>query len=171
MNPITKLIKNYINMSLKKALPLLFVCTILLVGITGCTTQETTSNVGNASSGGGSGSSQAISVTATQTTVPSFQSYTPKAGMKYVAYDATVKNINAKSRYIGPSNFQLRNASGGVYTVAMPTYASDNPKELKGINSQPGDVDNGIIIFEVPQNVQLTSLTYDDGTSKVTLNI
>lgn len=38
MNPITRMMKRYINLPLKKALPLLFVCVILLtcVGITGC---------------------------------------------------------------------------------------------------------------------------------------
>jgi len=36
MNPITKMMKRYINMPLKKALPLLFIYAILLVSITVC---------------------------------------------------------------------------------------------------------------------------------------
>ncbi|MGZ4911391.1 MAG: DUF4352 domain-containing protein [Halobacteriota archaeon] len=37
MNPVTKMMKRYIKMPLKKALPLLFVSAILLISITGCT--------------------------------------------------------------------------------------------------------------------------------------
>lgn len=171
MNPITKMMKRYIKMPLKKALPLLFICSLLLVGITGCTQQETTSSVGNASGGGGGAQAASMSATANQVAVPSFEFYTPKTGYKYVAFNATVNNVNAKSRWIGTSYWQLRDTSGNVYTVATPTYASDNPKEFKSVDSQPGDTMNGIIIFEVPQSATLKSLTYDDGSAKITLNI
>ncbi len=44
MNPIARMMKRYINMPLKKALPLLFICAILLVSITGCTSSTNTSS-------------------------------------------------------------------------------------------------------------------------------
>ncbi len=43
MNPLTRIMKRFINMPLKKALVLLFICAILLVGTTGCTSSTTTS--------------------------------------------------------------------------------------------------------------------------------
>jgi len=52
MNPITRMMKSCINMPLKKALPLLFICTLVFAATTGCTT-STTNNTG----GGGSSAS------------------------------------------------------------------------------------------------------------------
>ncbi|ERR1019366_2629736 len=42
MNPIARMMKRYIKMPLKKALPLLFIGALVLVATTGCTTQNTT---------------------------------------------------------------------------------------------------------------------------------
>jgi hypothetical protein len=54
MNPIVRMMKRYIETPLKYALPLLFICSIALVSISGCT-----STTNNSSSGGGN----AVSVT------------------------------------------------------------------------------------------------------------
>lgn len=170
MNPIVKMMKSYIKMPLKYALPLLFVGALVLSSTTGCTTQETTSTVGNATTGGGSGSGSLIA-TANQVAVPTLKYYTPKDGYKYVAYNAAVKNVNLKSHWISPSYWQLRDTSSGVYTIATPTYSSDLPKEFNSVDSQAGDTVNGIIIFEVPTGVTLKTLTYDDSSYKTILNI
>jgi predicted heme/steroid binding protein len=157
MNPIVRMMKNYIKMPLKYALPLLFIGALVLSSTTGCTTQETTSTVGNA--------------TATQVAVPTLKYYTPKDGYKFVAYNASVKNVNLKSQWIGLTYWQLRDTSGGVYSPATASYSSDLPKEFKSIDSQAGDIVNGIIIYEVPTGATLKSLTYDDGTHKTVLNM
>ena len=49
MNSIAKMMKRYINMPLKKALPLLFICALVLVATSGCTSSSntTTSGFGN----------------------------------------------------------------------------------------------------------------------------
>ena len=49
MNQIARMMKRYINMPLKKALPLLFICALVLVATTGCTSSSntTTSGFGN----------------------------------------------------------------------------------------------------------------------------
>jgi hypothetical protein len=167
MHPIARMMKWYFKMPLKYALPLLFIGALVLSATTGCVQQETTSTVGgNASAGGGSSASMA----AIANQVPYLSSLKPNSGYKYVAYDATVKNINAKSRWISASNWQLRDTSGGVYTVASPTYSLDI-KEFKSVDSHPGDTVNGVIIFEVPQSASPTSLTYDDGSYMATLNV
>jgi hypothetical protein len=41
MNPIVRMMKRYINMPLKYALPLLFICALVLSATTGCTTSTT----------------------------------------------------------------------------------------------------------------------------------
>ena len=49
MNPVTRMMKSVIKMPLKKALPLLFIFSILLVSVMGCTTrEETVKNSNNA---------------------------------------------------------------------------------------------------------------------------
>jgi len=82
MNPITKMMKNYVNMPLKKVLPLVCISAILLVSIsiTGCTQQQTISTVGNVSEGGSNQVVNGISATATQVVVPSSLNNTPKLG-------------------------------------------------------------------------------------------
>lgn len=171
MNPIVRMMKRYIKMPLKYALPLLFIGALVLSATTGCTSpQETTSNVGNATTGGGSGNQVSIVATANQVAVPTLKYYTPKDGYKYVAFNATVKNTNLKSQWIGTSYWQLRDTSGGVYSPTTASYSSDN-KEFKSIDSQAGDIVNGIIIYEVPTGATLKTLTYDDGSHKTVLNM
>lgn len=174
MNPIVRMMKNYIKMPLKYALPLLFVGALVLSSTTGCTTTETTSNVGNvanATTGGGSGNQASIVATANQVAVPTLKYYTPKDGYKFVAFNATVKNTNLKSQWIGLTYWQLRDTSGGVYTPATASYSSDITKEFKSVDSQAGDIVNGIVIYEVPTGATLKSLTYDDGSHKTVLNM
>ena len=56
MNPIARMMKRYIKMPLKKALPLLFIGALVLVATAGCTTNTTTQN---SSGGGGAVAAQA----------------------------------------------------------------------------------------------------------------
>jgi hypothetical protein len=91
---------------------------------------------------------------------------TPKSGYKYIGYNATVKNVNAKDRGIAFNFWELRDTQGGVYqaigrngTVGIETFGN--------VRTEPGDIINGTLVFEVPQNVTLKSLTYNDGSTKV----
>ena len=182
MNAITKMMKSCINSPLKKMLPLVLISAILFVSITGCTQQQTTSSIGNSSApaagtaaagtaaaGGSNQVVNGISATATQVAVPSPLSGTPKLG-KFVAFDCTVKNVNANLRYVGTEYWTVRDASGRVYYPAGVSYLLGN--RFGPATTNPGDVVKGTVIFDVPQNAHLKSLTYNDyAFSKVTLTL
>ena len=119
MNPIARMMKRYINMPLKKALPLLFIGALVLVATTGCTTSTTTQNA----SGGGSGNSGvAVAINSQQTASQIGSGYltdAPKAGDVFLIYDVTVTNINQNNQDIGnPYYFKLSTAGGTVYEIA-----------------------------------------------------
>lgn len=161
MNPIKKVMKDYSSMKLTKALLLVLLSAILLVSITGCTQQTSTSSIGNESAAGSvseGGSNQVvngITATATQVAVPASVNNTTKLG-KFVAFNSTVKNVNANIRYVGTEYWTLRDASGTVYYPAPISYTVNR---FGPATTNPGDVVNGILIYDVPQNAQLTSLT------------
>jgi hypothetical protein len=105
-----------------------------------------------------------MQVSATGTTVPQQISiYAPKTGYKFVGFNCTVKNINAiPSQYTSSGYWSLRDTAGNVYDPATATFSL--PNLFRTVNTQPGDVINGVIVFEVLQNAQLKSLTYDYGS-------
>jgi len=116
-----------------------------------------------------------INVTAKTTTLPSINgtNQAPKAGYKYVGYNCTVKNIDATdSRGISYMFWILRDTEGSVYT---PLWFGGDVQRLTlmdGVSrSQPGDVVKGNVIFEVPKNATLKSLTYDDSHSKIVVTL
>jgi Domain of unknown function (DUF4352) len=112
-----------------------------------------------------------IRLSATQATVPQqIGTYTPKAGYKFVAFNVTIKNIAAPKYYTNAYDWQLRDTAGGVYKPATPTYSSEI-EGLDGTNTIPGDVVSGLIVYEVPQNATLKSITWSGGLNNVILNI
>jgi hypothetical protein len=169
MNPIVRMMKRYINMPLKKALPLLFIGALVLVATTGCT-QTTTQN----SSGGGSGSSGvAVTVNSQQTASQigsGFAVSTPQAGNKYLIFSVAVKNLNQNDLYIGnPNYFKLTTADGTVYQYSSSSF--DLAKPLEGVsNTNAGEQVTGQIAFEIPQSATATTLTYSDGFNQVVTN-
>jgi Domain of unknown function (DUF4352) len=171
MNPITRMMKRYINMPLKKALPLLFICSLVLVATMGCTTNTTTQN----QSGGGSGTATVgVKINSVQnlTSLGSgFAVSTPKAGYKYMVFDVTVTNLNKKSGDIGnPNYFKLSTKEGTAYEYIFSSYLGDNA--LKSVsNTNPGEKTSGTIAFEVPQQTIATKLTYNDYSSEVVTNL
>jgi ABC-type Fe3+-hydroxamate transport system substrate-binding protein len=169
MNPLVRMMKRYINMPLKKALPLLFVSVILLVSITGCTSQQTTTQ----SSNGTAATTGGITATAKAVTMPAVQhTVTPTPSNKYIAYNATVTNVNAKGRSISYAFWTLRDTNGTVYTPSWLLGDAKAINQFDGVsNSQPGDVVKGLLVYNVPQTIQAKSLTYDDGTSTVVITL
>jgi len=89
---------------------------------------------------------------------------TPKTGYKFVAYNATVTNENATDRQVHANMFALHDSNKYVYNTdyLIQTNQSFNAFPYVYKMTQPGDKVNGILVFEVPQNAKLTSLTYDD---------
>ena len=162
MNPIAKMMKRYIKMPLKKALPLLFIGALVLVATTGCTQNTTTQN----SSGGGSGSSGvAVAVNSQQTASQigsGFAVDTPQAGNQYLIFNVTVTNLNQNSLDLGnPGYFKLPTADGTVYQYSSDTFSLAKPLEVVS-NTKSEEKVTGQIAFEVPQSAKATSLTYSD---------
>ena len=175
MNPIVRMMKRYIKMPLKYALPLLFICALALSATTGCTTQDTTQSVVNQSAdqSGQQTATNPISVTVktagTSMAIGSF--YTPQSGYKYVLYNATVKNNNDKDLHVNPTYFTLRTTDSKVYDVATAMYDSSINGFKMVTKTQPGDVVNGILVYEIPQSATPKSILYDDYSHKVTTNL
>lgn len=160
---------------MKKALLLIVLTAVILVLIAGCTQkQSSTSNVGSApeasavAQGGSSQVVNGITAMATQLQVPASESNASNTE-KVAAFNCTVKNVNAVLRYVGTEYWTLQSANGTVYYPAAQSYRSNR---FGPATTNPGDVVNGIVYFNVPQNAQLRSLTYNDyAFSKITFNL
>ena len=166
-NPIAKMMKRYIKMPLKKALPLLFIGSLALVATTGCLTSTTTQN----SSGSGSGNAGvAVTIISQQTASQVGSGYlvsTPQPGNQFVIFDVTVKNLNQNSLTLGdPSFFKLTTADGTVYEITSLSFLGNNALTVV-TNTNPGDKVTGQIAFEIPQSATAKTLTYDDGINRV----
>ncbi len=112
MNPITRMMKRYIKMPLKYALPLLFIGSLVLVSISGCTS-PTNSNqaAGN--------TSQAASTTATITTSASASaSATPSATPSNTPSPTVTPSADVYQVVIsGPT--VLQPGEGGFWTATV----------------------------------------------------
>jgi hypothetical protein len=172
MNSIVKMMKRYIKMPLKKALPLLFICALILVATTGCTsTSNTTQNL----SGGGTGESgvgvKINSVNSYNQLGSGYAVSTPKAGYKYVVYDVTVTNLNKNDFAIGnPNYFKLTTSDGTAYSYSTASYYTNN--EIQHVShTNPGEKVTGQVAFEIPQSATPKQLVYNDYTNQVTTNL
>jgi hypothetical protein len=145
------------------AVLLLMVASLL---VSGCTTTQNTAQ--NAAQG-------TMSVKVTQVPAPatigSPYVYAPKHGYKFVMFNTTVTNINANSRNVHTLFFTLHDSNNNAYSVSQAT----NDKSIAGfpnnVVTQPGDKVNGLLVFEVPQNATLKSLTYNDGLTEIVTNL
>ena len=176
---------------------LLLVVASLLVS--GCTTSRNEQTVQSNSTGtpasgqnnptvSASGqNSPTVSVTATSlgsSTTLSSSYGTPTAaatGSKFVTYAVYFKNINAKgtdSDMGNPTEITLRDTNGNIYSYETFTYSME--KQVKGVtlkgltsqsNTQPGDKYGGLVVFQIPTSATPKTLTYDDYTNKIIINL
>jgi hypothetical protein len=170
MNPIARMMKRYINMPLRKALPLLFICALLLVSVMGCTgRQETNKSAGGNASQSNAGIDVVINSQSTSFALGPYS--TPRPGNKFVLYDVTVKNINEKNALLSPGYFKLKTADGTVYEYDSNTFSS----YIKGLqsvsNTQPGEKVSGVVVFQIPTTAKPAVLTYDDYTNRVNITL
>ena len=98
---------------------------------------------------------------------------TPKAGFKFVGYNATLKNDGNKNYTIGYNDWTLRDTAGGVY---YPEFSAGGllggRTQFNGVPSfEPGDIANGIVVFQRPQNATLKSLTFSGGDTKTVITL
>jgi hypothetical protein len=170
MDPIARMMKRYIKMPLKKALPLLFIGALVLVATTGCTTQNTTQ-----SSGGGTGQSSgnplSVSIIPMGTSMQVGEFTTPKTGYEFVSYNATVTNNNVDDQHVNPTYFSLKTSDGKVYDVDSAMYDQSVNGFQMVMKTQPGEVVSGTIIFQIPTNAKPVSILYDDYTHKITTTL
>ncbi len=197
VNPITRMMKRYIKMPLKYALPLLFVGALVLASTTGCTdstnpspsassaptaqpTKVTASPTAKATptptaaptAAKGTASNSKISVAASNrgVYVSDNQFIQPKAGNKYVQIYVTVTNVNYPSETIGNQfYFKLFDSKNEGHS---PTTASFGEGGLESIsNSNPGQKTAGTLVFEISQSANPVYLTYDDYENDLTITL
>ena len=202
MNAIVRMIKRYIKTPLKYALPLLFIGALVLVSISGCTSPATTSPSPTAQQAQvtAAPTSEASPTAAPTANSPAANAYvvdgmefhaapvanppqalgssgdtTPAAGNVYVAFDCTVKNINAptdSNTRIGMTYWQLRDKAGNVYDPEIFVTGTPGVKTFESVDSQHGDIVHGYVFFEVPANHgDWKSLTYNDGGRNAIINL
>jgi len=98
---------------------------------------------------------------------------------KFVTYAVYFQNLNKKDLDMGnPTEIKLRDTNGNIYSYDSFTYSLQqqvNGVTLKGLtsqsNTQPGDKYSGLITFQIPASATPKSLTYDDYTNKITINL
>ena len=141
------------------------VASLLVAGCTQTTTNTQSSN-GSATETGG------ITATAKAVTMPALQhTVTPTPSNKYIAYNCSVTNVNAKDRSVNYMYWTLRDAQGNVYTPSWFPGDATAIHQFNGVQSQPGDVVKGLVVYDVPQSIQPKSITYDDGQSRVVVTL
>jgi len=132
---------------------------LLVMSVCGCTTSQNTQQNQTAQL------NNAISIAAKSVESPQqFNVSTPSPGNKYVLYNVTLTNMNARDRQVSPLFFALHDANNNVYNIhqlIQSRYLSQAFPYGYTI-TQPGDKMSGRIVFEVPQNAKLVTLTYDD---------
>jgi hypothetical protein len=161
---------------IKKAVVIIALVILLSISITGCTTntspQAQATAAPTAVPTAEPTQSAAVLVSAKQVTVPqAIGTWTPKTGYKFVGFCCTVTNVAAGQKFlVSMPQWQLRDTKGGVYAPTTASYSSDiGGMELTW--TQPGDVVSGTIVYEVPQNAQLKSITYTGTSNWVTFNL
>jgi hypothetical protein len=144
------------------------VLVVAFLSVAGCTTQQQTTQSGNATPATTADMSVAAKVVQTPQQIGG---ETPRPGYKFVAYNCTVKNINAQNRPIAPNYWSLMDTGGRVYNISGLTIVQSLNPFGGTSHSQPRDVISGPVFFEVPQNATLKSLTYNDGSTNIVTTI
>ena len=143
---------------------------LLLVGasvfITGCTSptsqQQTTSSTTSVVTTGIATTADLMITAQPVQLSPKVQNASQKVGFKYVAYNCTVKNVGTIERHAATNAWTLRDTQGGVYDNVLGVQNLTKPWNPSG-QVLPGDTIYGVVVFEVPANVQqFKSITYHD---------
>ena len=146
-----------------KPLAVIVVLSLVVVSlsIAGCTSSITnTTNTANTNP------ENSVNVTVKAVEAPQqFNFSTLRPDDKYVQYDVTFTNINARDCQVsGYYSFTLLDANKNVYTVdqGIQSNALGHTFPYGYTTTQPGDQVSGRLIFEVPQDATLVALRYHD---------
>lgn len=93
------------------------------------------------------------------------------AGNKYVLYDVALQNIAVNDLQLNPLFFELRGSNGSSYGIDLYATLDNSVKGFQVNTTQPGDIVQGTIIFQVPQSAQPVAIGYNDGVHNVTANL
>jgi hypothetical protein len=91
----------------------------------------------------------------------------PRPNHTFVAYNCTVLNVNATDRPVAINYVTAQDTRGNSYACSdLSNNLMTSP--FKGSAwSQPGDILGGVVIFEMPQDASVLSITYFDGSTRI----
>ena len=165
MNPIARMMKRYIKMPLKYALPLLFIGALVLISTTGCISVTPGHGTPNAPTGAGTNYDVSISAREVTSITSAYGSLFKKAtpGNKLVAIECSLKNNNVANLFTVWREWTAKDASGTLYqfNANVDLISNGYPKTT----IQPGDTAKGIIPYEIPINAKIVSMRYTDETT------
>ena len=178
--------RSYMKLKLITAIAVL----LLIVATSACVTSTRNEEQNQASSTTPSGTNTptgSATITVTATSLGASDSLTSSygtptaaaSGNKFVTYAMYFQNINAKGESMGnPTEVTLRDTQGNIYSYDSFGYSVKQQvagRTLEGLtsqsNTQPGDKYSGIIVFQIPQSATPKSLTYDDYSNRITINL
>jgi hypothetical protein len=165
--------------------PITAIIVLLLVvaflSVSGCTNQEQTTQITGNATAIPNNTNKGLEVVYAKpvSNVPQVTNAlaTIKPGNVYVAFNCSVKNLNANDTVVWPDNFRLRDNAGNVYDgILNIRETSPDVKVFEGnSHSIPGDITSGYVFFEVPSDHGAwKSLTYlgrgeNDRTAVITI--
>jgi Domain of unknown function (DUF4352) len=91
----------------------------------------------------------------------------PQPNYKFVAYNCTVQNINASDRPVSIDYFTAQDTRSNSYNCSDVSNDLTISNFKGSAHSQPGDILGGIVIFEVPRDASVLSITYFDGSTRI----
>ena len=91
----------------------------------------------------------------------------PKPNNKFVAYNCTVQNINASDRPVSIAYFTAQDTRSNSYNCSDLSNDLTISNFKGSAHSQPGDILGGIVVFEVPHEASVLSITYFDGSTRI----
>jgi len=92
-------------------------------------------------------------------------------GKKFVLYNAVLKNNDIKDLDVNPYWFDLRLSNGSSVGIDLFAWAEVTGRFQLTNNTQPGDIVNGTIVFEISQNATPVAISYYDLTHNVTAKL
>lgn len=90
---------------------------------------------------------------------------------KFVAYNCTVQNINATDRPVAINYFTAQDTRGNSYSCGNLSNDLTISNFKWSAHSQPGDNLGGIVVFEVPHEASVLSITYFDGNTRIVTTV
>lgn len=155
---------------IKKLAATVVLVTVASLCVAGCTTSQNTQQNQTTPL------TNAINIVVKQVQSPQQFNGSPETlrpGDKYVMYNVSFTNVNASYRQVSALYFGLHDSDNNVYNIDQLVQSKYLSKAFSYAytTTQPGDKVTGRIVFEVPQNTTLKSLTYFDGTTKIVTTV